>query len=439
MSLRSSISPWVSASMTSPVSRNARRRAIERARRRRGWPHEIGYFHQVDDPYSALVSQRLDDLLKRYDVRLVPHLVPPPPDWAAPERERLRVYALRDAKTVASAFGVASAVAVESDPASTRRAQSILAAALSRPDFASTARDVHLALAKRDRDGLERLADQRGDVDDAALQRTLAQGAKTREAQGHYLGATFFYGEEWYWGLDRLADLESRLRALGADRSPTEPDLAARRDLELKPLPPGRDLPPLEFFLSLRSPYTYLAAERVSALAAHYGLELRLRFVLPMVMRGLPVHASKRLYIMRDTKREAERLDLPFGRVSDPVGKPVERGLAVLSGAIEHGKGEAFAQSFLKGVFAEGIDAGSDRGLRRLCHRAGIDWSDAKSWMRDDGWRAVAEQNRSDMFAESLWGVPSFRFGAVSAWGQDRLWLIEDAIVGAIEASVGMT
>ena len=29
-----------------------------------------------------------------------------------------------------------------------------------------------------------------------------------------------------------------------------------------------------------------------------------------------------------------------------------------------------------------------------------------------------------------LWGVPSFRVGEVSAWGQDRLWVMEAALRG---------
>jgi hypothetical protein len=169
--------------------------------------------------------------------------------------------------------------------------------------------------------------------------------------------------------------------------------------------------------------------ERVLALVSHYGLELRLRFVLPMVMRGLPVPAAKRTYILRDCKREAERLGLPFGSVCDPVGRPVERGLAILNGAMATGAGPAFADSFLRGVFAEAVDAGSDRGLRQLVERAGLDWQQARVWMADESWRAVAEDNRRSMFADQLWGVPSFRFGALSTWGQDRLWLVEQAIV----------
>ena len=185
----------------------------------------------------------------------------------------------------------------------------------------------------------------------------------------------------------------------------------------------------LDYFLSFRSPYTYLAAARVRRLAAHYGATLRLRFVLPMVMRGLPVPGPKRMYIVLDTKREAERLQLPFGKVVDPVGRPTERGLAILHHAIQVGKGSAFAESFLSGVFAEGIDAGSNAGLNKLAERAGLDRTLVASALKDDSWREVAEANREELFALGLWGVPSFRVNNNRAhWGQDRLWAIEQEL-----------
>ena len=50
--------------------------------------------------------------------------------------------------------------------------------------------------------------------------------------------------------------------------------------------------------------------------------------------------------------------------------------------------------------------------------------------MQDEGWRTVAEANRAEMFSLGLWGVPSFRVGNVSAWGQDRHWVVQHALLG---------
>jgi 2-hydroxychromene-2-carboxylate isomerase len=145
-----------------------------------------------------------------------------------------------------------------------------------------------------------------------------------------------------------------------------------------------------------------------------------------MVMRGLPVPMNKRLYIVRDCKREAERLGIDFGRVRDPVGAGVERGLAVLHRAIGLGKGPAFAESFLAGAFAEAVDATTDSGLLMLAGRAGLSPADVAAALFDESWRAVAEANRQELFAQGLWGVPSFRVaGLPPQWGQDRLWAVE--------------
>ncbi|MCH2458325.1 MAG: DsbA family protein, partial [Henriciella sp.] len=185
-------------------------------------------------------------------------------------------------------------------------------------------------------------------------------------------------------------------------------------------------------YLSFRSPYTAISARRVKALAAAYGANLKLRFVLPMVMRGMQVPRAKGRYIIQDAAREARRLSVPFGRICDPVGEPVERGYSILPWAIDQGRGFAFTESFLSGVWAEGIDAGTDKGLRIITERAGLDWGEARPLIGNDHWKAEAEDNRREMMSRGLWGVPSYRFGEVSAWGQDRLWVIEDAMKASL-------
>jgi len=84
----------------------------------------------------------------------------------------------------------------------------------------------------------------------------------------------------------------------------------------------GNLAPAVDFFFSLRSPYSAIAAQRLFALANPAGIQVNLRFVLPMVMRGLPVPRHKRQYISLDAAREAHRLGVPFGRINDPVGRP---------------------------------------------------------------------------------------------------------------------
>jgi len=157
-----------------------------------------------------------------------------------------------------------------------------------------------------------------------------------------------------------------------------------------------------------------------------------LRYVLPMAMRGLPVPAEKRQYISRDAAREAFVQGVPFGCLNDPLGKPTERGLALMPFAEMHDAGETYVQSFMQGVWSEGLDAGTDSHLQIIVERAGLSWPAAKDVLKsqsnDTHWRAIAEQNRQALFSLGLWGVPSFRFEDNAAWGQDRFWVIEKAL-----------
>ena len=431
------IKPWlrtrVIALVTSSVYRHLRRSKAAWVRRIKGQPAVVHYFHQVDDPYSDLAVRALPHLVSQYRITLVPHLVPAPDAGAAPEPQRLVDWSLRDASDLASALSLQSPPwQMAPEAGAVAQAQFALAGISDPVSFADTAADI--------RQAFKRQAElQPTDLDlvnlditaTGSAEATLNDGKTLREALGHYLGAMFYFEGEWYWGLDRLPYLEQRLQSLSRNNN-VEP-FVSRLECSVNETHPvsahTQQRPVLDLYFSFRSPYSWIALPRVFALATRYNAQLNLRFVLPMVMRGLPIPESKRMYIVSDTKREAQRVGLPFGLIADPIGKPTERGLAVLHHAIQAGKGEAFALSFMRGVFAEGISARSDSGLLKLCLRAGISAEQMHDALADTRWRAVAEANRDEMFALGIWGVPAFRVNKGSAhWGQDRLWLLEQQL-----------
>ena len=435
-SLARRIAPRVIEGMTSPRTRAARRWLTERRRRLAGEPHRVLYFHQVDDPYSQLAAQVLPELVARYDVTLVPHLVGPPSDAAAPERERLAAFARRDAADVAPGYGLAFPQgAKEPTPECVELAERTLGPALAGGSFAALAGRVGEALWSGDRERQLSVAREIGVTDAATSQALAGEGSRVRERLGHYLGAMFFYGGEWYWGVDRLHHLERRLRALGLLRKAGSPELiACRPGPSHEPAPAARERLVLEYYPSLRSPYTAIVMDRVLALPQRLPVDLVLRPVLPMVMRGLPVPREKQLYITLDTKREAADAGVAFGRVCDPVGRPVERCFSLYPWARERGRAFELLRSFTQAAFAEGVDTGSDAGLRCVVERAGLDWSEARAHQGREGWRDELETNRKQLLTMGLWGVPSFRLLGrpgepdYSTWGQDRLWRVEQEI-----------
>ena len=421
MSFNSLIKSRIVAHLASERRLLNRRDRAERRRQRRKAAHVVDYFHDVADPYAHLTAQVLQRLRARYDIVLQPHLISRPPDGATPARVALQAYSRLDATRLAARAGLDFPDTPTSlTPESIDTARSLVAAALDQPDFAETAVAVGAALWQ---------GTTLPDKPEADPRDAMAQADALLARRGHYLGATFFYAGEWYWGIDRLHYLEDRLRKLGAgtDDAPTarlfEPPFSNFR----APDYPGqaRSDAAIEMFGSFRSPYSCIAFDRVRALAAASGVGFRFRPVLPMLMRGLAVPRQKSLYILGDVARESRRMGIPFGRACDPLGRAVERGYALIRPARESGRLDDYVSSFFRGVWSDGIDAATDRGLAHIVERAGLDWDQAKPWLRDGGWRVEVEQNRQALTDLGLWGVPSFRFGETHFWGQDRLWLLE--------------
>jgi 2-hydroxychromene-2-carboxylate isomerase len=380
MSLKTWLTPIVMQRMLSEEHLHKSRTRFENRRVASGSAHEMHFFHQSDDPYSQLLAAALPQFQARYRIQLKTHVVSLPSDAAAPERAKLVAYSQRDAALLAAHYMLPA-------PAP--------------------------------------LAVQPSDAGE-----TLQQADAMRQKLGHYLGATLFYGGEWYWGIDRLHHLETRLQALGTQADASVQGLMFPPSADVKQAVEVANPEPIDFFFSLRSPYSAIVAQRLFELGRLTGAQVNLRFVLPMVMRGLPVPRAKRLYIVRDTAREARMRGIPFGRLNDPVGKPTERGLALIPLAESEGLGQDYVLSFMQGVWAEGLDAGSDSALKLIATRAGLTWANAQKALKDPAWRLLAEAHRTEMFDLGLWGVPSFRVGSTSVWGQDRLWAVQEAITG---------
>lgn len=417
---------------SSPQRQRQQRAARERARRKAGQSHVVEYFHQLDDGYSHLTAQLLSRLCERYDIELRCHLVHAPRGNNAPEPELLSQLSRHDASCIATEYGLdfpspPSKTNQALDPALVSLATAILAAQ-DKQGFISCAAEVGQALWNWDGETLRKLAEQRGSASAQQQQASLDAGTARRHELKHYSGAMFYYAGEWYWGVDRLYHLEKRLAELGADRHPGQPLLAPRPALETGPLRDSGKLT-LEFYASLRSPYTAIVFDRVMQLAEQTGIRLEVRPVLPMVMRGVAVTREKGLYIFSDAAREAAEAGVDYGHFYDPIGEPVRRCYSLYPWACQQGRATALLGSFLRAAFVQGINTNTQRGLRKVVEAAGLDWTEAQQHLDQPGWEPILEDNRNAMYRVGLWGVPSFRLldengqQLLALWGQDRLWL----------------
>jgi 2-hydroxychromene-2-carboxylate isomerase len=375
---------------------------------------ELELYYEAGDPHSQLCAALARRLLPRLDLPLRIRLVPTPSAETYPEEARQRAFAAADAARLAPCHGLPAPM--DLDPAQTLLLQARLAAAGSSTDFLAAEQAALRDLAA----GRAPHAPAASGADIADL---LEAHAARRRRLGHYLPAMWQYRGEWFWALDRLDFLQARLKADSVlrDEAPLSPVDPAQL-----PAAPADDGTPLEFWFSFRSPYSYLAAvELLRRREAGRRGPLEVRPVLPMVMRGLPVPSVKRLYIVRDVKRCADARGIPFGRIHDPVGDPALRLLTVFPADADVDTQLRYCAIAGQSVWAEGLDAGRDEVLRSIYERCGLDWAAAAAKLARGIDTKYAEDNRDALFAAGLWGVPSFRAGAFTTWGQDRLWMLQ--------------
>ena len=430
MSIRNKIRSKVIKLLVSDTAQSTKRSLAETRRKLSRRAHRVSVFLELDDPYSYLLAQYLPDVAASYDVDLRYYLAQARSDEAhRPRADLWAAYAEQDCRRVAAELGVPFLDKGQAPPVEHRRALiDSLAANRDSPEFESDLLESIALYWRGDAEGVARRvtgAELTGEGD-----RLLAENEQRLTDLGHYNCATMYYEGEWYWGVDRLHYLTARLDELGARReSASVARLASipqvmQTTLPIAPPSTAKELPPLELFFSFRSPYSYLCLKRTFDLVDAFGLRLVVRPVLPMAMRGFQVPRAKLVYIAHDTTREAKRLKIAYGEFADPLGKGVERCLAVFYYAQSEKRERDFLLNAAEAIWSRAVDVATDKGMRKITGRSGLFWPDVVAAMNDDAWREKVTENRDSMLDSGTWGVPTLRIGDFVVWGQDRDWLL---------------
>lgn len=422
--LKSTIAKW----LTSETRVRLKRFRAEVGRQLARKPHVVYYFHRVDDPYCQLMVQVLPDIASRFAVEVRPKVVEKLPANMYPDPARYEAYAIIDASRLARLYGLGfSEDATVPDRLAVGMANRFLANKQDDPSFFAVAAEIGAALWRRDYEAVRRLCGS-ADLNEAVL----TANERLLQSLGHYASASVCYGGEFYVGIDRLDHLERRLNDLGLGDDEVAYEVHRLWRYELTELERSIVGEKVEVFFSVRSPYSYLGLQLVSELAAKTGVNIDLRPVLPMLMRGMKVPPAKSSYIVMDTAREARLEGIEFGYICDPLGAATWRAMQIGFALMKHekqndaGKGQAlrFFKSFTQAVWSQGVDGASDAGLLKILRQAEIDDSWLGKALPKAETEALAEQNKQDMFRAGSWGVPTFRAAGETFWGQDRMWAV---------------
>jgi len=193
----------------------------------------------------------------------------------------------------------------------------------------------------------------------------------------------------------------------------------------------------IDYFYSHVSPYAYLGHAAFLDMAARHGVTVRFRPVnLGEVFAetgGLPLgqrHPARQQYRWLELQRWALKRGLPFN--FKPAFFPAAPGLAdcVAIALIEAGKSPAaFGRLMLAGCWAEERNIADESFIREALSKLGEDTDALIAAAKSDPITAIYAQNVKDAIALNAFGSPCFVRDGESFWGQDRLDLLEDAIV----------
>ncbi|MBA2545083.1 MAG: DsbA family protein [Deltaproteobacteria bacterium] len=388
----------------------------------------LDFYIDIADPWSYLTAQAVSRLIQAYPVELAVHIVTPPASDVDPAPVLRPGQAVRDAQQLAQYWDLEFKGTKSADPGMVRDVGTTLIRDRPAADQLRIAIDLLAALWAFDKKKLGTLLNEHGAESHGSIAPIVnANYAKLRKA-GHYQAGMISYKGVWYWGIDRLPYLEAELaRDLGTDVAHV---VTPRPQSDRGPLSISDKPLTCELWFSFRSPYSYLALEQIETVLAPYKIPLVLRQIAPMVVRGLAVPQVKRMYIVKDAKREADRLGIAFGEICDPLGKGVDHCLAIQHWANKHRPdlAMAFARSAMRGSWAEARDLAEYVDLKVVVERAGLPWEEVRAALEDPEAVKVHTANAADLAVIGLWGVPSYRCGDFIAWGQDRLPLLADRL-----------
>jgi len=192
---------------------------------------------------------------------------------------------------------------------------------------------------------------------------------------------------------------------------------------------------PIDYYVSLNSPWTHLGAARIEALAAKYGAGLRIYPVdfgsIFAASGGLPLpkrSPQRQAYRLQELRRWRDHLGIPINIQPKffPASEALTSGCVI---ALRETMGDApairLAHAVLRAVWQEERNPADTATLATLIIACGLDAGAVMQLGAEPRW---AERRTADTKAaldRGVFGAPSYVIGDEIFWGQDRLEFVE--------------
>jgi 2-hydroxychromene-2-carboxylate isomerase len=249
--------------------------------------------------------------------------------------------------------------------------------------------------------------------------------------KGHYAAGSLLFAGEWFVGIERLHYLETALakQNLREDEKLFTKQLLAFKSIKYQTPPPQA----IHAYISLTSPYSYISWQEVKKLSEHYQVTLKANIVLPLLMRGHKIPLAKQRYILFDARREALYKKVNVNQYADPIGQGIINSYELFPYVEQQQKTLAYIDALFEAIYVKGKDLANLKHIKNICQALDIDYQTAVIYNQTNDWQQITENHQKTLNMHGFWSAPCFTFSNIACRGQDRLWLIEQAITTNIQ------
>lgn len=194
----------------------------------------------------------------------------------------------------------------------------------------------------------------------------------------------------------------------------------------------------IEFFWDSASPYTYLAATQIEAVARRCGAALVWKpFLIGKAFEATgnrpPVSVpAKGKYLFKDLQLWARhyRVPLEFPKIF-PINSLLPQRAAC---AVPEERAGDFARAAMAAYWAQGQDIQQPDVLRSVAAGLGLDGDKLLAATQDPAVKDRLRANTDEAVRRGAFGAPTFFVGEQMFWGNDRLVLLEEFLTGKLAA-----
>jgi len=193
----------------------------------------------------------------------------------------------------------------------------------------------------------------------------------------------------------------------------------------------------IDFYFDFISPYSYIGAMKIEALAAKHGENVNWRPMLlgvsiikTMGLKPLLDTPLKGEYIREDLPRLASLYNIPFTFPEHGLPNPIPPARAycwVKRTAPQ--VATAYAIAVFNAQWRDETDISDEKVLAKIAQELGLDGDALLKGINSDDNRQYLKDEVGASLANNIFGAPTFVVDDQVIWGADRLWMLEHWLI----------